>query len=96
MILNQPYFRFCQIVETITRRLLRKQKFDLEIKELVAKFLASIFVAGSFLTKEGKTSLIRHIDNFTLLKKEKEEKEEEKLPPSGSYETLMKFFGGKK
>lgn len=95
MILSLPYFRFCQIIETINKRLVGKLKFELKTKELVTKFLGSMFIAGSFLNKEGKISLMKQIDEFFLLKEEETVcKKEEGLP--GSFEKLMKFFGGRR
>jgi len=93
IILNLPYFRFCQIMESINRRLVGEQKFDLRVKEITTKFLASILVVGSFLNKSGKTSLLEQVNEFCLLE---EEKVKEKLPSFGSFERLMKVFGGKR
>lgn len=54
-------------------------------------------IAGSFLNKDGKASLLREIDKFFLLKSEdKKQKEDEKLPPTGSFEKITKYFGGRK
>lgn len=95
MISKLAYFRFCQIIEAINRRLIREQKFKIKVKELTTKFLASIFIVGSFLSKQGKIDLVKQVDNFFLLKGEDKEKEK-KLPPVSSFEKLMKYFGGKK
>lgn len=96
--MNLPYFRYCQIIETINKRLVGELKFELKTKELVTKFLGSMFIAGSFLTKEGKISLMKQIDEFFLLKEEEKERKKEgkELPLLGSFEKLMKTFGGKK
>lgn len=77
---------------------MREQKFKIEVKEVIARFEASIFTLGSFLTKKGKNEILNSIDNFTILKRDKKEvrKEEKKLPPKGSYERLMNIFGGKR
>lgn len=98
MILSLPYFRFCQIIETINKRLVGELKFKLKTKELTTKFLASMFIASSFLTKDGKISLMKQIDTFFLLEEEekKYKKEERELPLLGSFERLTKVFGGKK
>lgn len=89
-----PYYRFCQIIETIDRKLLNEQKKEIEIKEAIAKFQASIFALGSYMTKEGKSEMLSSINDFSILKKEEEKKikEEKKLPPIGSFERLMGLF----
>ena len=74
---------------------------ELEVKEIIAKFQAEIFILGSYLTKEGKTEVLERINDFTILKKDKKdetkkEKEDKKLPPKGSYERMMNIFGGGK
>ena len=73
----------------------------LEVKEIIAKFQAEIFILGSYLTKEGKEEVLERINDFTILKKDKKdetkkEKEDKKLPPKGSYERMMNIFGGGK
>ncbi len=99
-ILKLPYYRFCQIRETINRRIFREQKLELEIKEAIAKFETSIFALGSYLKKDGKQDLLDRINDFTIFKRDEKEKEEgkevEKLPPVGSYEKIMNIFGGGK
>jgi len=48
------------------------------------------------LTKGGKNELLSTIDDFNIFKKDKtKKKEDRKLPPIGSFEKLMGFFGGK-
>lgn len=95
---KMPYYRFCQIIETISRRLSNELKRELEIKEVIAKFQATIFALGSYLSVRGKEEILSSINDFSILKKdkEKERKEEKKLPPIGSYERLMGLFGGGK
>lgn len=96
-ILKLPYYRFCQIIETINRRLFGKQKLDLEIKEIIAKFETSIFALGSYLKKDGKQDLLDRINDFSIFKRDEKEnkknEEEKKLPPVGSYEKIMSLFG---
>jgi len=93
-----PYYRFCQIIETINRRLVDDYKRELEVKEIITRFETSIFTIGSYLTKEGKNEILSRINDFSILRKDKEEvkKEDKKLPPIGSYEKLMGLFGGRK
>jgi len=95
VILKLPYYRFCQILETIDRRLLKEWKMKLEIKEVITRFETSIFALGAFLTKKGKNELLSIIDDFNIFKKDKtEKKEDKKLPKVGSYERLMNIFSG--
>ena len=95
-ILKLPYYRFCQIRETINRRIFREQKLELEIKEAIAKFETSIFVLGSYLKQDGKQDLLDRINDFTIFKRDEKEnkknEEEKKLPPVGSYEKIMGLF----
>jgi len=93
VILDLPYFRFCQIIETVNRRKLKEEKFDLVKKEVIAKFIASVFVSGSYLTKDGKQELLNKVGDFSLIDK-KIKTEEKKLPKKGSFERLVQLFGG--
>jgi len=71
--------------------------FKLEVEEVITRFQASIVTLNSLITKEGKKEIMNIIDKFSIFKrKEKEKIEEEKLPPKGSFEKLMGFFGGRK
>lgn len=97
IILKLPYFRFCQIAETIDRRLSEELRFELEAKEIVTRFQASIVTLNSSITKEGKREIMNIIDKFSIFeKKEKIGIEKKKLPPIGSFEKIMGFFGGSK
>jgi len=96
-----PYYRFCQIIETINERKNEEKIFQINLTEIIIKQISLYVVNCSMLVKNSKQELIDIIKDFSIIDREEINKNEIKddkykdIKP-GSFERIMSVFGGNK
>jgi len=93
---EMKYFRFCQTIDAIYKRIDKERKYIAMVEEITTRFLASIIGATSPLSDKGALQLSDTIRKFTIFNQEPKDnqKPKKKELPTGGYETAMAFFSG--
>ena len=89
------YFRFCQTMDAIYKRIDSERKYKIMVQEGTTRFLASIIASTVHWTDEGRFAVTKTISEFSIFDSPKEQKKPKKKElPVGGYEQAMSFFSG--